>query len=206
MSNFSYQSLEPLFHPRSIALVGITTTDPEHWTRTFLDSLLAFAFDHPIYLVNPRGGEILGYKVYKDVTEVDGDIDLVVITVPAKYTFDTVKACGKQGKCKHLAIITSGFSEVGNEEEEIEIVKFAREHNMRVLGPNIFGVMSASAPANATFGPKEVQTGGVAILTQSGALGIALMGKTITEGIGLSAIVSIGNKADVDDRTIDRSI
>ncbi|MBM3215790.1 hypothetical protein FJZ36_12835 [Candidatus Poribacteria bacterium] len=126
------------------------------------------------------------------------EIDLICIAIPAKATLGVVRQCAERG-VRSAAIITSGFSEIGNLEEERRIVSAAREHGMRVLGPNIFGVYSSVASLNATFGPRDVAPGNVAILTQSGALGIAMMGKTHTERIGLSAIVSVGNKADVDE-------
>jgi len=100
---------------------------------------------------------------------------------------------------KFLVLITSGFSEVGNIDEERRIVDFARQHQMRILGPNIFGIYSSMAPINATFGTREVRPGNVAIITQSGALGLAMIGKTAVENIGLSAIVSVGNKADINE-------
>ncbi|MEM3513331.1 MAG: acetate--CoA ligase family protein, partial [Thermoplasmata archaeon] len=151
-----------------------------------------------VYPVNPKGGEILGYKVFKNVLEIEDTVDLACISIPAPFVFEAVQQCAEK-KVKHLAIITSGFSEVGNIAEERKIVEFARGHGMRVLGPNIFGVYTAKASLNATFGPSSIKKGNVGIITQSGALGIAMMGKTQSENIGLSAIVSIGNKSDIDE-------
>jgi len=132
---------------------------------------------------------------------VDGDVDIVVITIPEKFVFDAVKECAAK-HVKHLVIITSGFSEVGNTDEERKIVSYAREHGMSVLGPNIFGIYSAAASLDATFGPGGILPGRVAIITQSGALGIAMIGKTAAESLGLSALVSIGNKADIDESDV----
>ncbi|MCK5345335.1 MAG: acetyl CoA synthetase, partial [Candidatus Heimdallarchaeota archaeon] len=132
------------------------------------------------------------------IEEIDGEIDLAAICIPAKYVYEAVKKLALK-KTKFLSIITSGFSEIGDIEEEERIVKLARSNGMRVLGPNIFGTYSSKAPVNATFATKDIQAGGVAIVTQSGALGVAMIGKTETEGIGLSAIVSVGNKSDLDE-------
>ena len=121
-----------------------------------------------------------------------------MIVVPARFVFDVVKGCAEKG-VKFTPIISSGFSEIGNREEEKKIVDCAREHGMRVLGPNIFGIFSASSSLNATFGPKNIKPGSIAIITQSGALGIAMIGKTTVENIGLSAIVSVGNKSDINE-------
>ena len=120
----------------------------------------------------------------------------MIISIPARHVFQAVKECAQKG-VKFLIIISAGFSEIGNQKEEKEIVAYAHQYGMRILGPNVFGIYSARTSLNATFGPKDLRAGKTAIITQSGALGIALMGKTQTEGIGLSAIVSVGNKADI---------
>jgi acyl-CoA synthetase (NDP forming) len=125
-------------------------------------------------------------------------VDIAVISIPARFVFDSVKECAKKG-VKFLVIITSGFSEVGNKKEEEEIVRFANENGMRILGPNIFGIYSANSNMNATFGSKNVLPGHVGIITQSGALGIAMIGRTAIEKIGLSTMVSLGNKSDIDE-------
>ena len=99
MSNSNYASLDPLFHPRSIALAGITTANPEHWTRMFFDALLVFEFEGPIYLVNPRGGEIKGFKVYQRLEDIPHNVDYVIGTVPAKASLGLIEACACQ--CQH---------------------------------------------------------------------------------------------------------
>ncbi len=120
---------------------------------------------------------------------------LACISVPAKFVMDSVKECAANG-VKFLPVITSGFSETGNVAEEKALVSFALDHGMRVMGPNIFGIYSANADLNATFGP-QIQKGHVAIITQSGALGIGMIGKTAVAHIGLSTMSSVGNKADI---------
>ena len=105
----------------------------------------------------------------------------------------------KQKKVKFIQIITSGFSEAGNVREEKDIVEIAREAGTRIVGPNMFGLYSSAASLNSTFSATKINPGHVAILTQSGALGIAMISKTAVAGMGLSAIVSIGNKCDVDE-------
>ena len=141
---------------------------------------------------------MLGLRAYRSVEEIGSEVDVASIVIPARFVFDAVKSCARK-RVKYLTIISSGFSEIGNTEEEKRIVTFARQNGMRVLGPNIFGIYSAEASLNATFGSSHVIPGGVAIITQSGALGIAMIGKTAVENIGLSAIVSVGNKTDVDE-------
>jgi len=189
--------LKYLFEPRSIALIGASHHEDKIGYK-ILGNIVSSKYPGKIYPINPDGGEILGQKVYKTIDEIKGEIDLVTIVIPAQYVFDAVKSCSNKG-VKFLSIITSGFSEIGNSQQEKEIVNYANEHGMRVLGPNIFGIYSARAPVNATFGPPDIKSGSVAILTQSGALGIAMIGKTRVENIGLSSIISIGNKSDIDE-------
>ena len=110
MGNFNDIGWEQIFHPRFIALAGISVSEPEHWTMTFLESLLKFKYDGLLYLVNPRGGEIKGMKVYQSLREVPGTIDFVISTVPAKASLSLVDECaGKAVKVIHFC--TAGFSE-----------------------------------------------------------------------------------------------
>jgi acetate---CoA ligase (ADP-forming) len=184
-----------LFEPRSIAVIG-ASQDPSKIGYKIVDNIVSGGYAGKVYPVNPKGGEIFGLRGYKDVTDISEGVDIGCIVVPAPHVFDAVKRCALK-KIKFNMIISSGFSEIGNREEERKIVDYAREHGMRVLGPNIFGVFSATSSLNATFGPRNIRPGNIAIITQSGALGIAMIGKTTVENIGLSAIVSVGNKADI---------
>ena len=189
--------MHALFNPRSVAVVG-ASTNPGKIGFRIVENMVNSGYTGEIYPINPRGGEILERRVYESITAVGQPIDVAVLVIPATGVYQTVEACAEAG-VKHLVIITSGFSEVGNTEEEERIVAFARSHGMRVLGPNIFGIYSASSSLDATFGPGGILPGHVAIITQSGALGIAMIGKTATESLGLSALISVGNKSDVDE-------
>ena len=189
-----------LFEPRGVAVIGASQNSAKIGYR-IVENIVQRGYKGQIYPINPKGGEVLGLKIYPDLSSVDGDVDIAVITIPAQFVFDAVKECAAK-RVKHLVIVTSGFSEVGNAEEEREIVAYSREHGMRVLGPNIFGIYSAAASLDATFGPGGILPGRVAIITQSGALGIAMIGKTAAESLGLSALVSIGNKADIDESDV----
>lgn len=184
-----------LFEPRAVAVIG-ASHNKEKIGYKVLENIIAGGYGGKIYPVNPQGGEILGVPVYKTINEITDQIDLACITIPAEFVFDAVKNCADKG-VKFAAIITSGFSEIGNIADEKKIVAYANEHGMRVLGPNIFGIFSAASSLNATFGPNDIKIGSVAILTQSGALGVSMIGKTAVENIGLSTIISVGNKADI---------
>ncbi|MBD3349486.1 MAG: acetyl CoA synthetase, partial [Candidatus Eisenbacteria bacterium] len=186
-----------LFNPRSVAVIGASGNESKIGHK-ILSNILTGGYDGRVYPVNPKGGEILGLPVARSMKEVEEGIDLVCTCVPAKYAYDAVKEAGERGAAFNL-VITSGFSEIGNIEEERKISEVARSHNMRILGPNIFGMYSAAASIDATFGPGGIRRGGVAIITQSGALGLAMIGKTAVENVGISAIVSVGNKIDIDE-------
>lgn len=189
--------IKDLFEPKAVAIIG-ASHNPDKIGYKITENIIQGGYPGTVYPVNPKGGEILKLPVYKSIEQIDGDIDMAIIAVPQKYVFDAVKSCAKKG-VKILPIISSGFSEVGNTKEEKQIVSYARNHGMRVLGPNIFGVYSAVTSLNAAFGPSNILKGGVAIVTQSGALGGAMIGKTAVENIGLSTIVSVGNKSDIDE-------
>ncbi|MGA1848396.1 MAG: acetate--CoA ligase family protein [Thermoplasmatota archaeon] len=187
-----------LFEPDGVAVIG-ASRDRSKIGHTIVDNILASGYRGNLYPINPKGGDLNGIEIRTSLFDPGvGNVDVAVISIPSKFVFDAVKDCGKKG-VKFLVIITSGFSEVGNSEEEVKLVKYARDHGMRVLGPNIFGIYSANADMNATFGSKNVLKGNVGIITQSGALGIAMIGKTAIEGIGLSAMISLGNKSDLDE-------
>jgi acetyltransferase len=189
--------IDYLFEPRGVAVIGASQNSSKIGYRV-VENIVNSGYAGGVYPINPKPGEILGVKMYPDLSTVEGNVDIAVIVIPAKYVFDAVKDCAAKG-VKHLVIITSGFSEVGNADQEHEIVAYARNHGMRVLGPNIFGIYSAAVSLDATFGAGGILPGRVAIITQSGALGIAMIGKTAAESLGLSALVSIGNKADIDE-------
>ena len=189
--------MRSLFEPRALAVIG-ASANPEKIGYRIVENVVRSGYQGDVFPINPRGGEILGLRVYKTLAEVEEAIDVAVIVIPAERVVDVVAECGAKGVV-NLVIITSGFSEVGNLETERRIVRLAREHGMRVLGPNIFGIYSAASSLDATFGPGGITPGPVAIITQSGALGIAMIGKTATESVGLSALVSVGNKADIDE-------
>jgi len=189
--------IKRLFEPRSVAVIGASSHKDKIGYK-IVENILAGGYASKLYPINPRGGEVLGLRVYKSVDEVDGEIDVACLAIPAGLVFDAVERCAERG-VKFIPIISSGFSEVGNIEGEKKIASYARQHGMRVLGPNIFGIYSAKVSLNATFGPRDIKRGNVAIITQSGALGIAMIGKTAAQDIGLSSIVSVGNKSDVDE-------
>jgi len=186
-----------LFEPRSIAIIG-ASRDSTRIGYKILQNIILSGFKGEIYPVNPENGEILGKQAYPSVDDIPGVVDVACIVIRAKDVFSVVQSCAGKG-VKFCIIIASGFSEVGNNAEERKIVDYAREHGMRILGPNVFGIYSSVSSLNATFGPSDVKPGNVSVITQSGAVGIGMMGKTVTQNIGLATIISVGNKSDLNE-------
>ncbi len=196
-------NIQALFRPKSIAVIG-ASEKPGKIGYAVMKNLVEYGYEGKIYPVNIKGVEIeingRKFKSYKSILDVPDEVDMAVIVVPAKFVPQVVEECGKKG-VKVLPIISSGFGELGPEGKKVEeqLVETAHKYGMRILGPNIFGVVYTPDKLNATFGPTDVMPGNLALISQSGALGIALMGWTILEKVGLSAVVSIGNKSDIDD-------
>ncbi len=191
------ENIKYLFEPRNVAVIG-ASTNPVKIGYRVVQNIVSQGYKGGVYPVNPKGGVVYHREAVKSIKDIDQPVDLACITVPAPFVFDSVKECADNG-VKNVAIITSGFSEVGNTEEEHKIAEYAKKRGCRVLGPNIFGIYSRVSDMNATFASGNISPGNIAIITQSGAIGIAMIGKTAAENIGLSAIVSVGNKSDVDE-------
>ncbi|MCY0859314.1 MAG: CoA-binding protein [Sulfolobaceae archaeon] len=186
-----------LFNPRGIAIVG-ASREPNKIGSVILRNLIEAGYEGKIYPINPNAQEIMGLKAYPSISAVEGTVDVAVISVPAPKVPDVIEDAGKAG-VKFAVVIASGFKEVGNVALEEEVVKRAKKYGMRVVGPNVFGYVYTPSKINTTFGPNDIIPGNVAFISQSGALGVALMGTASVEGLGISAIISIGNKADLDD-------
>jgi len=187
-----------LLRPRSVAVIG-ASRNPEKIGYQVVRNLLEGGFPKErIYPINPHADEILGLKCYPSILDVPYDVDLAVVVVPAHAVPSVLEEAGKKG-VKAVAVITSGFKEIGNYELESRLVEIAKRYGMRLLGPNIVGICDTVKKVNASFCQGLPNPGEVAFITQSGALGIALVGWTKLKGIGLSDLVSLGNKADVDE-------
>jgi acetate---CoA ligase (ADP-forming) len=191
------ENIKYLFEPRSIAIIGASSEKGKIGNIT-ISNIVKFGYKGKVFPINPKGGEIEGWKAYKSILDVSDEIDMAILTVPAKFALDAVKQCAAK-KVKYGLVITSGFSEIGNSEVEREMVEVANKNGMRILGPNIFGIYSAEASLNGTFSGTDIPSGHLGIITQSGALGLAMIAQATVGNIGLSTIVSVGNKADVDE-------
>lgn len=190
------ENLDSMFKPRSIAIVG-ASRDPHSIGFSVVKNLIDSKYQGKIYPVNPKADEILDIKCYHSILEVPDEVDLGVITVPASITPAVIEECGKKG-VKGVAVIASGFSEVGREDLEEKIVEIAKKYGMRILGPNIVGIMSNPMKMNASFGPYLPYPGKITMISQSGALLIALDSRTWVDRVGMSYLISIGNMSDID--------
>lgn len=185
-----------LLTPKSVAVIGASVTEGKIG-HTVLVNLKDSNYKGGVYPVNPSAEEILGFKCYASVLDIEQDVDAAIIVVPAKFVSQVVDECG-QKKVKGLIVITSGFSEVGLVDLEKEIVRKAHTYNMRVLGPNIVGVLSNSDSFNGSFAPFLPFKGKASLVSQSGALLIGIDAATYMRGIGFDKLISIGNMSDVN--------
>lgn len=188
--------LKALFEPQSIAVIGASRKEGSIGYMV-VKGLIDSKFAGKIYPVNPNADEILDLKCYKAATEIGAPIDLAILTVPAQFAIAATEDAGLAGT-KVVAVITSGFSEVGRRDLEEQLVETARRHQMGLIGPNIVGILNNPAKANASFAPYLPYPGSIALVSQSGALLIALDGMTWINKIGISHMISIGNMADLD--------
>jgi acetyltransferase len=188
--------LNGLLRPKSVAVIGASNT-PGKIGYSVVDNLIKDGYEGKIYPINPSSPEILGLKAYPSISDVPDTIDAAIVTVPAKIVPAMAEECGKKG-VKGFIVITSGFSEVGRKDLEQEIVETAHKYGMRVLGPNIVGTLSNSDKFNGSFAPCLPLAGKASLISQSGALLIALDAATYTRKVGFDKLVSIGNMSDVD--------
>lgn len=193
--------LEAFFEPRSVAVIG-ASTQPGKLGYNVVENLVQGGYVRrgKIYPINPKAEEILGQKAYPSVLEVPGEIDLAVLVIPYPFVPEAVHQCGEKG-IPAAIVITAGFREAGMQglERERELLQIAKQYNIRLVGPNCLGVIDTFTPMNASFSAGTPPTGPMAFMSQSGALGTAVLDWALAGRLGLSKFVSLGNKADVDE-------
>ncbi|MCK5590637.1 MAG: acetate--CoA ligase family protein [Candidatus Pacebacteria bacterium] len=182
------------FDPRSVAVIG-ASNNKSKVGYALLYNLLASG-NAKIFPINPKETEILDTPCYPSILDVPEKIELAVIAVPAKIVPQILKECGEK-KIPFAVVISAGFKEVGESGAELgkEIIEIAKEHNIWLLGPNCLGIIDMHSGLNATFGVNSPDKGGIALLSQSGALGTAMLDWAKDQAIGLSKFVSLGNEA-----------
>ncbi len=193
--------LEAFFEPTSVAVIG-ASTDPEKLGYAVLKNLVEGGFSKvgQVYPINLSANEILGLKAYPTVLEVPGPIDLAVIVIPYQHVPDALRTCGEK-EIPAAIVISAGFREAGREglERELELIDLAKEYKLRLIGPNCLGVIDTFTPMNASFAAGTPPKGPMAFMSQSGALGTAVLDIALAGRLGLSKFVSLGNKADVEE-------
>ncbi|WP_314174301.1 acetate--CoA ligase family protein [Streptomyces winkii] len=190
-------SMRRLMQPTSVAVIG-ASNEQGKIGNSVMRNLVDGGFPGEIHPVNPKADEILGRKAYKSVGDIPGDVDVAVFAVPAKFVPDTLEAVGAKG-IPNAVLIPSGFAETGEVELQEKIVAIGEKHGVRLLGPNIYGYYSTWHDLCATFCTPYDVKGGVALTSQSGGIGMAILGFARSTSTGVSAIVGLGNKSDLDE-------
>jgi acetyl coenzyme A synthetase (ADP forming)-like protein len=192
-------SLRPFFRPKAVAVVG-ASRDPSAIGYRVLEGLVLNRFQGPVYPVNPRASVIGCFRAYPSVRDLPEPVDLAILAVPRDAVLGVVDDCAARG-VRALVVLTAGFAEAdaGGRELQKKLVEKVRGYGMRMIGPNCMGLLNTdpAVQLNATFAPVFPPPGRVAMSSQSGALGLAILAAARRIQLGLSTFVSIGNKADV---------
>ncbi len=190
--------LDPLFSPTSIAIFG-ASDNPEEAGYRVLRNLIQAGYTGNLYPINPKGETVQGLNCYKKIAVIDSPVDLVVITTPAKGVVHLIRECGEHG-VKAAVILTSGFRETGPAGARLEktLLETAQHYNIRMIGPNCLGLMRPSNGLDATYLDTPAPKGGIALVSQSGALCNAILDWSKPHELGFSTVVSLGNATDLD--------
>ena len=192
-------SLTPLLAPHAIAVIG-AGRDPGGIGRAVLRGLVDGGFTGPVYPVNPHAAKVAGRAAYPSAAAIRRPVDLAVVAVPAGAVNDAVEDCGRAG-IRAAVVLSAGLAEDGRagRAEQARIVRTARRYGIRLVGPNCLGVLNTDPAVRmqATFAAITPPSGGLAVASQSGAVGITILDHAARTGVGLSSFVSLGNKADV---------
>ena len=190
--------LQPFFNPDSVAVIG-ASGNPAKIGHDILRNIKESGFPGKIFPINPKTGEILGIPCFKSVLDIKDQVDLAVIIIPAKFVPSVLEECGRK-KVKSAVVITGGFSEAGPEGEalQIELERISQIYGVRIIGPNCQGINNPYCPLCASW-PLLTGQGRVAVISQSGTVGAAIMDWFSEEQLGVSSFVSMGNRADVEE-------
>ena len=196
--------IKNFFYPSSICVAGASTKEKSIGYE-LLNTIKSYGFKGRVFPVNPKADEILGYKSYKRIEEIPGKIDLAIVVVPKQFVETTVDELLAQD-VKAIVLITAGFKETGKEGEELEnrVVEKIKNSGARMVGPNCMGIINTldKIKLNATFVAEKPETGGTGFLSQSGALGAAVLNSLRDTDIKFAHFISVGNKADVNENDL----
>jgi acetyl coenzyme A synthetase (ADP forming)-like protein len=190
-------SLRPFFEPAAVAVLGASPR-PGAIGGELFRNIVAGGFDGAVYPVNRVGDAVAGVRGYTSFDQIEADVDLAVVCLPAELVLDAAESVLRRG-VRALCVISAGFAELGREGAELQerLLALVRRHGARLIGPNCLGISSAPARLNATFAPRAFPPGTIGFSSQSGALGLALLEEAESRSLGFSSFVSVGNKADV---------
>ena len=191
------KQMNRIMRPDTIAVIGASAEDGKIG-NSVMKNLINGGYAGKIYPIHPKAGEIMGRKAYKSVKDVPGEIDVAVFAIPAKFVAQALVECGEK-KIPGAVLIPSGFAETGNEEGQKEIQQIGRKYNIRLMGPNIYGYYYTAKNLCATFCTPYDYKGQAALSSQSGGIGMAIIGFSRSAKMGVSAIVGLGNKSDLDE-------
>lgn len=189
--------LSQLLSPRSVALVGASAV-PGKLGYDILSNLKHLGYQGKIFPVNSKGGVFLGLPVFPDIESLPEIPDVVLIAIPAPFVLPVVESCGKKG-IRNIVVITAGFKEIGGEgaEREQKLQELIQQYDLCVVGPNCLGVIDTNIQMNASFAEGMPARGNVSLISQSGAMAVAIIDWAYESGLGFSKIISMGNKAGV---------
>lgn len=190
-------AMNRIMRPQAVAVIGASSEDGKIG-NSVMKNLVNGGYQGQIYPIHPKAEEIMGYKAYKSVKDVPGEIDTAVFAIPAKLVAGALRECGEK-KIAGAILIPSGFGETGNIEGQEELQRIGREYNIRLMGPNIYGFYYTPANLCATFCTAYDVKGSTALSSQSGGIGMAIIGFSRSTKMGVSAIVGLGNKSDIDE-------
>jgi acetyl coenzyme A synthetase (ADP forming)-like protein len=190
-------AMNRIMRPNAVAVIGASSEDGKIG-NSVMKNLVNGGYKGEIYPINPKADEILGYKAYASVKDIPGVIDVAIFAIPAKFVAAALTECGEK-QIPGAVLIPSGFAETGNVEGQDEIVAIGRKYNIRLMGPNIYGFYYTPKDLCATFCTPYDVKGSVALSSQSGGVGMAIIGFSRSAKMGVSAIVGLGNKSDIDE-------
>lgn len=190
-------SMNRIMKPKAIAVIGASNEDGKIG-NSVMKNLINGGYRGSIFPINPKSDTVLDLPAYKSITDVPDDVDVAVFAVPAKFVAGALEQCGEKGVAGAI-LIPSGFAETGDQELQDEVVAVARKHGVRILGPNIYGYYYTPENLCATFCTPYDVKGSVALSSQSGGIGMAILGFSRSSKMGVSSIVGVGNKADIDE-------
>ena len=186
-----------IMRPNSVAVIGASAEEGKIG-NSVMKNLINGGYQGKIYPIHPKADEIMGRKAYKSVKDVPGTVDVAVFAIPAKFVAQALAECGEK-KIPGAVLIPSGFAETGNVEGQKEIQEIGRKYGIRLMGPNIYGYYYTPKNLCATFCTPYDYKGHAALSSQSGGIGMAIIGFSRSAKMGVSAIVGLGNKSDLDE-------